>query len=274
MDMQSIHFQSNHKAVVDRFTAACQADRRVVASALGGSYARGTTDEHSDIDFGLVTTDEDHDEFRETIDEFARLLGEPAFLENFDNPMFAFIILPDGTEIEISLGRESQFDQIQYGPYVTLVDKKGILDGVVFTGRQPSQAEQVETLRRQVYWFWHDLSHFTKAMGRGQLLWAGGQLEVLRQICVNLARMSQDFSAKAIAYEKVDEALSEQQLLSFQPTFSTMEEGELLRAGLATIQLYRNLAVPLAEEHGIVYPDSLDRAMSGRLEHLVSQKLG
>ncbi|MDP6453734.1 MAG: hypothetical protein QF898_10530 [SAR202 cluster bacterium] len=51
--------------------------------------------------------------------------------------------MPDGTEIEISLGRESQFDHIQYGSYVTLVDKKGLLDGAVFTGRQPSQAEPV-----------------------------------------------------------------------------------------------------------------------------------
>ena len=44
-------------------------------------------------------------------------------------------------------------------------------------------------------------------MARGQLWSAYGALEDLRLTCVNLARLRQNFSAKAEGYEKVDQAL-------------------------------------------------------------------
>jgi predicted nucleotidyltransferase len=47
----------NHQAFIDRFVAACQADERVVAAFLGGSYAKGTADAHSDIDLCVLTPD-------------------------------------------------------------------------------------------------------------------------------------------------------------------------------------------------------------------------
>lgn len=39
-----------------------------------------------------------------------------------------------------------------------------------------------------------ELSHFIKAMARKQLWFAHGQLEVLREKCVNLARLRYNFS--------------------------------------------------------------------------------
>ena len=52
--MQAI--EQNRHAVIHRFVVACQADERVEAAFLGGSYARDATDAYSDIDFGLITT--------------------------------------------------------------------------------------------------------------------------------------------------------------------------------------------------------------------------
>ena len=48
---------------MNRFVAACQADERVVAAFLGGSYARGTADAYSDLDLCLITTDEAYEDF-------------------------------------------------------------------------------------------------------------------------------------------------------------------------------------------------------------------
>jgi hypothetical protein len=81
----------------------------------------------------------------------------------------------------------------------------------------------VETLRRLVYWFWHDLSHFITAMGRGQLWWAYGQLEELRRYCVNLAHLRHNFSAEAEGYEKIEQALPIEHLSSLQVTFCPLE---------------------------------------------------
>ena len=69
----------------------------------------------------------------------------------------------------MAFGRASQFTDMHVGPYRVLLDKNGILAGAVFAGYEPTQAEQIERLRRLIYWFWHDLSHFITAMARGQL---------------------------------------------------------------------------------------------------------
>ena len=53
----------NHQVVMNRFVAACQADERVVAATLYGSYARGAADAYSDLDLGLSTTDAAYEDF-------------------------------------------------------------------------------------------------------------------------------------------------------------------------------------------------------------------
>ncbi len=101
MDAQAIQQPQNHQVVMNRFVAACQADERVVAAFLGGSYARGTTDEYSDLDFYLITTDEAYDDFFAGREAFLRLLGEPVFLEDFHGYGFeatsiTFMVDPTG----------------------------------------------------------------------------------------------------------------------------------------------------------------------------------
>jgi predicted nucleotidyltransferase len=273
MDSQEMQPPHHLQVVIDRFVAACQADERVVAAFLGGSYARGTADAYSDLDLGLITTDEAYEDFFAGREAFIRLLGEPVFLEDFDLPNIVFFIFPDGTEAELALGRESQFDHIHGGPYRVLLDKKRLLAGAVFRWSEPAQAEQLETLRRLVYWFWHDLSHFTTAVGRRQLWWAYGQLEQLRLHCVNLARLRQNFSAAADGYEKLEQAIPVEQLSSLQSTCCPLEQGAMLQAALVLVRFYQELAPRLALTHGIAYPADLERVMYGRLERLCHARL-
>ncbi len=54
MDAQEIQMPHNHQVVMNRFVAIYQADERVVAAFLGGSYARGAADAYSDLDLGLM----------------------------------------------------------------------------------------------------------------------------------------------------------------------------------------------------------------------------
>ena len=63
MDAQELQMPHNHQIITNRFVAACQVDERVVAAFISGSYARGTTDIYSDLDFGLIITDEAYDDF-------------------------------------------------------------------------------------------------------------------------------------------------------------------------------------------------------------------
>jgi predicted nucleotidyltransferase len=263
----------NHQVIMNRFVAACQADERVVAATLYGSYARGAADAYSDLDLGLITTDAAYEDFVAGREAFIRLLGEPLLLEDFDLPNLVFCIFLDGVEVELALGHESQFDPNHGGPYRVLLDKKNLLAGAVFPRHQPAPAEQSETLRRLVYWFWHDLSHFIAAMGRGQLWWAYGQLEALRRYCVNLVRLRHNFSVAADGYEKVEQAIAVEHLSSLQATCCPLEPGAMLQAALVIVRFYQELAPLLARTHGITYPADLERVMSNRLEKLCDARL-
>jgi len=276
MDKQELQMPHHHQIITNRFVAACHADERVVAAFISGSYARGTTDIYSDLDFGLIITNEAYDDFLAGREAFIRLLGQPAFLEDYngDGADFVFSIFSDGAEVELGLGRESHFNHIYVGPYRVLLDKKGILAGAVFSWQEPTQAEQIETLRRLINWFWHELSHhFITPMARGQLWSAYGALEDMRLTCVNMARLRQNFSAKAEGYEKVEKTLPVEQLAPLQVSFCLMERDSMLQAALTIVRFYQQLAPPLAQAHGIPYPADLARVMSGRLELLSNAHL-
>src|SRR5690242_17126160 len=273
MDEHELQQPRHHQIITGRLIAACNADDRVVAAFLGGSYARGTNDVYSDLDFGLILTDETYEYFLADCEAFVQLLGEPVFLEVYqeNSSDTVFSIFSDGTEVELLLGRESHFTHIHKGPYKILLDKKGILSGAIFTWRQPTKDEQVETLRCLINWFWHDLSHhFITPMARGQLWSAYGALEDMRLTCINLARLKQNFTEKAEGYEKVEQAVPIEQLAPLQVSFCPMEKAAMLQAALTIVRFYQELAPSLAQKHGLPYPDELARVMSDRLERLSS----
>ncbi|HWQ13772.1 MAG TPA: nucleotidyltransferase domain-containing protein [Roseiflexaceae bacterium] len=269
MDTHVPGLSPHHQAVVERFVAACRADARVVAAFLRGSYVTGTADAWSDLDLGLVTTDAAYEEFVAGRAAFLRQLGEPLFLEDFDIPNFVFFVLADGAEGELALGREGDFAHTHAGPHRVLLDKTGVLAGAAFPWRAPAPAEQVERLRRLVHWFWHDLSHFITALARGDLWWAYGQLEVLRRVCGNLARLTHNFSDPDVGeevYFKVGHALPPAYLAPLEATCCPLERGALLQAARAILRRYQELARPLAQAHGIPYPAELERLTCERLE--------
>ena len=109
MDAMDMQLPDSHQKIVDRFIASCQADGRIVAAFLGGSYARNTADQFSDLDLFFITTDEAYEDFLAERESFVRLLGEPLFLESFGAVNGYSIIYSNGTEAEIFFGRESKF---------------------------------------------------------------------------------------------------------------------------------------------------------------------
>jgi Streptomycin adenylyltransferase len=269
MGSNTTQLPQSFQVVVDRFVNACQSDPRVVAAFLGGSYAKGSADAYSDLDLGLITTDGAYENLLADRQTFIRQLGDPIFLESFNLVNVIFFIFPDGTEGELSIGHESDYAHIHTGPYYVLLDKKGLLLNTEFPSHSVSTDEQIENLRKQIDWFWHDLSHFITAMGRGQLWWAHGQLEILRLMCVNLARLQHDFAADGgEAYDKLDKALPVENLAPLQNTFCPLDYEPMLEAGSTIVHFYRQLAPILAQQHGLSYPTQLEHVMLARLEKL------
>jgi predicted nucleotidyltransferase len=249
-------------AMISRFVAACQADERVVAAMLYGSYAEGTHDVYSDLDLGLLTTDEAHESFLVGRTDFLRQLGELLFVEDFDLPNTLFVIFADGSEVELKIGRESEQAPPHDGAHRVLLDRRANLTSAVMPRLRVAQTE---ALRRQIIWFWHDLAHFMAAIGREQLWWAHGQLDELRRSCVDLARLQYDITAEPEGYWKLDTAIPVTHIAVLQMTYCPLERGAMLHAVHVIIRFYQELAPRLAQQHGIAYPAELERLMLDRL---------
>ncbi|MFN8442561.1 MAG: aminoglycoside 6-adenylyltransferase [Caldilineaceae bacterium] len=262
--MTQAHFPPKHRIIVDRFLAACQTDDRVMAAFLGGSYASGTADAHSDLDLYLITTDEAYVEFLAERETLVRRLGEPLFLEDWGNPNCYFFILADGTEGELWIGQQSHFKQIHGGAHTVLLDKQGILTGIDFPLHEADPTEQTETLRQLIMSFWHEVGHFNKALARNQVWFAYGSLETMRHICVNLARLRHNFADEGVGEEpffKIEHAMPVEQLAPLQATFCPLEIEAIRQAGAILLQFYGEVAAALAERHGLIYPAALEKVM-------------
>ncbi len=261
----------NHHIVLRHFVAACQANVDIVAAFLAGSYATGQADGYSDLDLCVITTDEAFDAFIADRETFILQLGRPVFLENFSRRDRVFFILSDETEGELNFGREHDLDCIHSGPFQILVDKKGILKDVSFPPEEVDRSAQRESLRKILWGFWHELSHFITAVGRGQSWWAYGQLEALRGQCVSLARLKHDFEEdldRAEPYFKVDQTLPNEALLPLMVTCVSREPHGMIAAARGIVRFYLDLALPLAQVHRLTYPAELEYMMTERLKNL------
>jgi hypothetical protein len=254
--------------VIARFVDACAADDRIVAAFLAGSHATGKADAYSDLDLGVITTDE---AFADVIADRRALisrLGDPLFLDHFARTGNVFFILADGTEGEIFFGHEGAMEEIDVGSFEPLLDKRGILAGAEFPFSPPDPDAQREHLRQIVNWFWHELSHFITALGRDDLWWAYGQLEALRGHCVNLMRIQHGADAQEEPYEKLAKAIPVSELMSLVTTFCPMERRAMFDAAVAIVRVFREHAPSVAQAHGSEYPAALAQLLSDRLEEL------
>jgi streptomycin adenylyltransferase len=254
--------------VLERFANVCSADERILAAFLAGSRASGAADEHSDLDLCLVAADDARDALWAQREQMVRALGEPLLLEDFDGDQTVHFILADATEGELTFADLGHLTEASLGPYRSIFDRTGILQDLTFTGTRPDVAEQTEELRRLLQWFWHDLSHFIAAIGRGQRWWAAGQLGALRAYAVNLARLRADFGAPLEGYDKVDLALPAADLEPLASTFVPMEPLAMLEAARRIVAWYRAVAPEVATAHDLPYPVELERILVARLDAL------
>jgi predicted nucleotidyltransferase len=261
-----------HERLIARFSDACSSDQRVVAAFVGGSIARGEADQYSDVDLCVVTTDEAADDVFADRAAIVAQLGTPLFLEEWGDDAEVFVILADGTDVEVFFVAESRIKEMQVGPILRLLDRIGLLTNLDLQMRAPLSADLAVELRRVLAWFWHDVSHLIKALGRGQLRWAAGEVEALRGYCLNLVRIEQGVEAGDEPYFKIDAETSTVALDPVRSTFAPMEPEALATAASELVAFFGARGRPLADAHGLEYPGELERVMSRRLEALVSAR--
>jgi hypothetical protein len=252
--------------LVQSLVEACGEDARVVAVIEGGSRARGEADEHSDIDVTVVVSDDALGQILADKAAFVRSIGTALFVEDFGIEHMAFVIFDDATELEIHFFPAAGVDAIHAGPHRVLFDPHDVLRGRAFPAEAPDEGARSRQLREVLTWFWHDLGHFETAIARDQLWWAAGQLEQLRNVCVNLIRLEQGGVAEDEPYWKLDVEVSTGPLEQLRTTFVPVERDALRTAGHELLAFFRTHGRAAAAANGMTYPDELDRLIGARLD--------
>ena len=195
------------------------------------------------------------------------------FLEDWGNEApELFVMLADGSDLELNIIRESQLGQIEVGPIRSLLDRRGLLDDLHVPIRAPSRAELLEDLRRTLAWFWHDVGHLITAAGRSQTWWVAGQVEALRGYCVNLVRLEQGVRTNTEAYWKIDAETSTDALEELRSTFVGVDIEAMIDAASVLLAFFGTHGRRAAAAYGVAYPEELERLMPRRLDDLVATR--
>jgi len=244
-------------ATVDRFAAASRDDPLVLAAFLGGSFAAGTADAHSDLDLYVITEDTDYDDFFLRREEFVAEWLDPVLLETtIDFEGFGFDMVhfvgADGVSGELAMARRSNYSSMHGGPHRVLVDTTGLLEGVTFTNVPPDREQTRMAVSSSLRWFWLHATVLGKSLARGRTLDAARALGQMRDQLVALI-----WSLPGPLTAEDREALA--------ATYVPAADGDITQAARTLIDLHRRLGAQAATELEIVYPTAAADLITAKL---------
>jgi hypothetical protein len=247
------------RAFVERLLADVRDDGRVCALFLGGSHASGTADPYSDLDLYLVTRDEDFDSWRSDRRTVLSRLGDPVFLE--EHELFGFLLLlfmyDDGVHGEMAVAPAVDLADIHSGPFVTLIDKDGLLEGREFPAWRLDDEERQAVTRRLLVWFWYDLRLLDVALARGHLWTAHHYLERCRRACAELARLRAEPDAWPDGYERLERVVDDGTRSALAASVVPLDAAHMRRAADVTTRLCLDIGREVADRQGIPFPERL-----------------
>ena len=178
---------------IQKFEQIAREDPRVLSAFLGGSLADGTEDDFSDIDIYYILEEQSYSDFTSQMRARLAEMGPLVFLEQHNNFGFDLIlfIFQNGVKGELGLGTTKNLKTLHAGPYKVLVDKKDLLDGLVFPFQSPLEGKDLqEYVEKQLRWYWYWYSVFLSAVARERLWSAFTQLQQMREYAFKLIALA------------------------------------------------------------------------------------
>lgn len=188
MDLAS--YARNRDELLERIVGTLQADSRVVAAWLSGSFGRGAEDEWSDLDLHVAIEDHSLPAFLDERTSLYRSIGDPILVgrEKASNSMtasrFQRVIYPGPIEVDWSIGPVNQACR---PPETTVIFSRRAIP--IEIPPPASTEERRAQAADALTFFWAMAPIAIKYVGRGETRRASSQIDLLTGASVQLWRL-------------------------------------------------------------------------------------
>jgi lincosamide nucleotidyltransferase len=264
------------RTMIERTRAACQADERVVAALMYGSFTRGEGDEHSDIEFALFFENEALEQLdqRAWVAQIAPVLAYFADAHGHHTAHFAGLIRgefhfkPASAIAWVADWRgNAWFASLEA---TLLVDRTGALREALtaLLGPAPERDTSEEAQRLALY-FVDGIIFGTSVLARGELARA---LEILGGSHRNLLQMARILEGTTEHWptpsRNLEHDISDAVYRRFQACTAPCERIALMRAYKEAWHWGRELLEALYRRHSLSLPGELLEAVAVRVNNL------
>jgi predicted nucleotidyltransferase len=254
--------------MVERIAEILREDQRVRAAWLGGSRARGTQDEYSDIDIWLVVRQADVARF---IDDWPGLSDRisPTVLRQRVGKLPVFNhVTPEWLRFDVSIGTPEDVPKRSRGSVKLLFDLDG-LDAKLGESQGPLQPDR-KKVRGLTTEFLRVLGLLPVVAGRSEYVVGASGVGLLRELLIQL--MLEDVAVEdrggALHLRRLLPEAQLQALRDLPPIAATREA--VIAGHLACAQLFLPLARDLSARTDVQWPAELERAVRGHLRRSLS----
>ncbi len=254
-----------HDEVIDVISESLRGAAGIRALFLSGSYGNGLADEHSDIDFLLVSEDGATDamaaQWRAAIERTGEIV---LWWDRTTAPVLINAITEDWTRTDVVILKPDQLGRQTQSALKPLFDHDGLYEQLA--ARPPEVAPDANRFRYQVEEFIRILGLIPLAVGREEYLNGALAVSLLRNKLVDL--MVEETNAPnrggILHLNRLITAEQKAILMSMRPALPDREA--MIEAQLAYAAAYLPLARQRAERLGMEWPERFEAVTWARLK--------
>ncbi len=247
---------------IDALAAKAQADPRVRAAWLTGSFGKGTADRWSDVDAHLLIVAEAQNEFRNGVERWLGEIQPLVFLRLMFDGRMVNAMTDQAMRLDVWL-HSGETAEVTSGETRALYEREpGALLWLPYPGDALTAEEAVEMLRREIAEFWRCIAMMPVGVGREEkLVGAAGNALILLTLSNVLCAASgrrRDRGMKALngfllphLRRRLEEA-----------AFSTLSAGDdVVRFPLRLAGIMREYGPEICDKWEVEYPHAMEETV-------------
>lgn len=249
-----------HQGYIDAVTSKVEADSRIKAAWLEGSFGRGTADRYSDLDFHFLLPPAEFQPFQAAVESWLSTIQPLVLCTLLFDGRLVNALTQTGLRVDIVLHTE---EPVTIDPAnARILVKKGDELLVAATPPAVTPAVSIKRLEQQTKEFWRCIALLPAVVGRNELITGcmglTVEIQLLTDIILNSHGIVRDRGVKNLnQFLPIDVRQSIEAALSMQG----LSAASLAKAHLGLARIVQQQGRRLAEIHKYTYPTELEEAV-------------